>query len=305
MRLNTIVLFASVTSALLTSNAAIASDDRPPLPLHGVEGYGGIATTYSAYLTNSATEGSYLGMPSIGGGTLVTENGRKMVFATITQTFGDRLELGYGLNVLTLNDLPDLIIAATGLELSDDAVYLHNFNARAALLKEGQFNQPWLPAVTFGIHYKYNDTYNSLDTDLNGTLTSIGVTDNDGVDYTLYASKMLSFLPRPVLVNLGVRNTNAAHAGLLGFTDERDTVFEGNVVMFVTDRLAIGAEYRQKPDDYQAIDGLVAAEDDWWSLVAAYVVNNNLTISGGYFNLGDVLDEDDVDAFALKLKWEF
>lgn len=121
------------------------------------------------------------------------------------------------MNVLTLNDLPDLINAATGLELSDDAVYLHNFNARAALLKASQFSQPRLPAVTLGIHYKYNDTYNSLDTDLNGTLTSIGMTDNDGVNYTLYASKMLSFLPKPVLVNLGVRNTSAAHTGLLGF----------------------------------------------------------------------------------------
>lgn len=87
MRLNTTVLFASITSALLPSSAAIASDDRPPLPLHGVEGFGGIARTYSVYLMISATEGSHLGMPSIGGGTLVTENGRKMVFGTITETF--------------------------------------------------------------------------------------------------------------------------------------------------------------------------------------------------------------------------
>ncbi len=34
-------------------------------------------------------------------------------------------------------------------------------------------------------------------------------------------------------------------------------------------------------------------------------MNDSLTVSGGYFNLGDVLDEADSNAFALKMKWEF
>jgi len=29
----------------------------PPLPLHGVEGYGGVFSTYSAYLVNPGKEG--------------------------------------------------------------------------------------------------------------------------------------------------------------------------------------------------------------------------------------------------------
>lgn len=82
-------------------------------------------------------------------------------------------------------------------------------------------------------------------------------------------------------------------------------MFEGNAVLFVTDRFAVGGEYRQKPANYDAIDGLVASEDDWWSVVAAYVVNDSLTVSGGYFNLGDVLDEENSNAFAVKMKWEF
>lgn len=90
-----------------------------------------------------------------------------------------------------------------------------------ALLKEGDFNQAWLPAVTIGAHYKYNSTLEDIDTDLNGTLTAIGIEDNDGIDYTLYVTKMVNFLPRPLLLNFGVRNSEAAQIGLLGFTGER------------------------------------------------------------------------------------
>lgn len=294
-----------MSSFLMLNGNVFAEDSRPPLPLHGIEGYGGIASTYSAYLTNTATEGNIFGLPSVGAGVLGTTEGRIMGFTTFTETIGDRLELGYGLDVLTLNDLPDLVTAGTGMNITDDEVYLHNFNARLALLKEGDFNQPWIPAVSIGAHYKYNDTIKNIDTDLNGTLTAIGIEDNDGIDYTVYVSKMINFLPRPLLLNFGVRNSEAAHIGLLGFTGEREFLFEGNAVLFVTDRFAVGGEYRQKPDNYDSIDGLIANEDDWWSVVAAYVVNDSLTVSGGYFNLGDVLDEEASNAFALKLKWEF
>lgn len=301
MKFRTLLLSAF----LLSSTSALAEDSRPPLPLHGVEGYGGIAITYSAYLTNTAKEGDIFGLPSLGGGVLGTTDGRYFGFATATQTIGDRLEFGYGLNALSLNDLPDLVSGATGLDIEDDLVYLHNFNARFALIKEGDFGQKWLPAITAGVHYKYNDTIDEIDSNLNGTMTSIGIEDNDGIDYTLYASKMFTSLPKPVLVNVGLRNSSAAHTGLLGFSDDREFLVEGNVVMFLTDKFALGAEYRQKPDNYQEIDGLIAAEDDWWSVVAAYVVNDSMTVSGGYFNMGDVLDEEDTDAFALKFKWEF
>lgn len=295
----------SISVLLLFNGNALAEDTRPPLPLHGIEGYGGIATTYSAYLTNTAIEGNIFGLPSVGAGILSTTKGRVMGFTTFTETIGDRLELGYGLDALSLNDLPDLVAAKTGMNMGDDVVYLHNFNARLALLKEGDFDRPWIPAVTIGAHYKYNSTINSIDSDLNGTMTAIGIKDNDGIDYTLYVTKMVNFLPRPLLLNFGVRNSDAAHIGLLGFTGEREFLFEGNAVLFITDRFAIGGEYRQKPNNYTAIDGLVASEDDWWSVVAAYVINNSLTVSGGYFNLGNVLDEENSNAFALKMKWEF
>jgi hypothetical protein len=285
--------------------ATAQQSEPPPLPLHGVEGYGGIAATYSAYLTNPARDGMVAGKPSFGAGAVLFESGKYLGYATITETLLGRLELGYGLNVLSLDDLPDAIDDATGVRISDDFVYMHNFNARLALVHEGDFGTSWLPAVTAGVHYKLNTTVLDIDQELGGALRGIGIADDAGFDYTLYASKMFTAPPRPVLLNAGVRSTQAAHIGLFGFTDVRDFVFEGNAVVLVTDRLAMGAEYRQKPDAYDEIPGLIGNEDDWWSLVFGYVANDHLTVSGGYFNLGQVLNRDENAAFALKAKYEF
>ena len=277
----------------------------PPLPLHGIEGYGGIAITYCAYLTNPGENDSVFGLPSVGGGLLVTPEGRSFMFTTFTETLFSRLELGFGFNQFDLHDLPKDIQAATSVDIEDELVQMYNLNARFAVLKEGDFDQSWLPALTFGYHYKTNDDLDDIDTRLGGALTAAGIEDDSGYDLTLYASKMLTPFPRPVLLNVGARSTEAAHIGLLGFTGDRDLVFEGNVVVFATDRLALGAEYRQKPNAYRSIPGLVEPEDDWWSVVAAYIVNDHFTISGGIFNLGEVLNHYDDGAVALDIKYEF
>ena len=134
---------------------------------------------------------------------------------------------------------------------------MYNANARLEILKEGEFDQKWLPAITAGIHYKYNDSINHINNQLGGTLSKIGLSDYEGLDFTLYGSKLLTFLPRPVLVNLGGRATKSAEIGLLGFTDEYSFVFEGNVVVLLTDKLMVAAEYKQQPSSFTPIPGLI------------------------------------------------
>lgn len=301
MRLVSLWCVALAVGALLASPSWAA----PPLPLHTVEGYGGVAITGSAYLTNPPENGSVVGLPSVGVGGVYTPNGRAFAFATITETFFDRIELGYGFNVLNLHDLPSDVAAATGIDIGDDRVYLHNLNLRLNLLKEGAFQTSWVPAVTVGVHYKKVEKLADIDEALGGALTNAGIEDTEGFDFTLYASKLIKALPRPVLFNLGVRNSEAAHIGLLGFTGDREFLLEGNVVVFVTDRFLLGAEYRQKPDNYTPINGLVEPEDDWWSIVAAYVIDDHFTVSGGVFNFGEVLNHYDNGAIGVKIKYEF
>jgi hypothetical protein len=282
------------------------SQEPPPLPLHGIEGMGGIFATYSAYLVNPGTRGpgEIFGLPSVGFAYVHLGHGRHLLAPTITETLFGRLELGYSLNHLDLGDLPSDIRAATGVDI-DQSVDMHNFNARVLLVKEGAFDQSWLPAVTFGAHYKWNTDIDDIDGDLGGALRGIGIKNDDGVDFTLYASKLITSLPRPVLVNLGMRSTKAAHLGLFGFTGDREFLFEGSVVLFLMDRLAIAFEYRQKPRSYDAIPGLVKTEDDWWTIPIAFVVNEHMTISGGYGHFGDVLNHKANGSWGIKAKWEF
>ena len=142
---------------------------------------------------------------------------------------------------------------------------------------------------------------------LNGTLKAIGVSQNDGVDFTLYASKLFTQLPRPVLVELGGRATEGVWNGLLGFTDKYNFVFEGNVVVFVTDSIALAAEYRQQPTDYNynAAPSLIGKAGDWWTIDAAYVVNKHLTLAVGYGHFGTVLNNEANGVWGITTKWEF
>jgi hypothetical protein len=189
-------------------------------------------------------------------------------------------------------------------------VQLHNINARFQILKEGEFDSKWVPAVTAGVHYKYNDgideVRNQVKEDAGSDLLGIaGLSRQDGVDFTLYASKLFTQLPRPVLVELGGRATQGVWEGLGGFTSGYNFVFEGNVVVFVTGNFALAAEYKQQPGDYQAIGSLVRKEGDWWTIDAAYVVNKHLTLAVGYGHFGNVLNHEANGVWGITTKWEF
>lgn len=112
------VLVVGITMSLLLFggyHVAAGTDEPPPLPLHGIEGYGGIAITYTAYLPNPAQDGTMFGKPSVGAGAVFSDNSDSLKVGTITETLWDRLELGYGFNAFYLSDLQDDIQGATGI----------------------------------------------------------------------------------------------------------------------------------------------------------------------------------------------
>jgi len=278
--------------------------EGPPLPLHTIEGVGGIVLTPTAYLVNPGPPGTIVGKPAFA--TYLAMIGSKDFEAlTATWTFFRRLELGYGLNRLGLDDFPSDVRAATGVDIGTHDVWLHNINLRLNVIEENQWGTNWVPAVTIGAHYKHNEDINSIDRRLGGVLTGLGLDDNDGLDFTLTASKTITALPRPMLVSAGVRETRAAQLGLLGFTDDYSTTFEGSVLVLVTDRLAVGAEYRQKPDDLGRIPGLIGREDDWWDVHAAYILNDRASVYATLGNAGTVLNHSDETLLGLVFKYEF
>ena len=195
--------------------ATQAKADKPaPLPLHQIEGNGGVFATLSAYIVNPPRDGQDVGLPSVGFSYVNLGFGRALEAITLTESPWQRLELGFGYNNFNLGDLPKDILQSAGAAISDQTVALYNANARLQLLKEGEFETKWIPALTAGAHFKYNNTYDSLNSQLGGALKNSGISGNDGVDFTLYASKLFASLPRPVLVELGGRATKGVENGV-------------------------------------------------------------------------------------------
>jgi len=273
--------------------------------LHQIEGNGGIFSTLSAYIVNPPRDGEPVGRPSVGFAHVSLGFDKNLEALTITESPFKRLELGYGWDYLGLGDLPQALRSAGIVNYHQDQVQLHNFNARYQILKEGEFDQKWIPALTAGVHYKYNDGISEVNKQVGGALTAYGISDDNGADFTLYASKLITQLPRPVLLEVGGRATRAVWDGLGGFTSGYNFVVEANVVVFVTGNFALAAEYKQQPRDYRAIGKLVRLEDDWWTIDAAYVVNKHLTLAAGYGHFGNVLNHESNGVWGITTKWEF
>lgn len=311
--------------------AAEEGAEPPPLPLHTIEGVGGLPLTPMAYLVNPGPEDELFGKPALAAHA-VWIGDKDLQVLSIVETLYGRIELGYAASRLGLDDFDDDVRRATagttttmvpvdgeegepimepvftstpGVDIGTDDINLHHFNLRVNLLPENACDTDWIPAVTAGAHYKYNDDVHEIDRDTGGVLRSLGYNDNDGVDFTLTATKTLTCLPRPVMVTAGARASKGAQLGYLGFTDDYLVTFEGSVLMLATDRLAVGAEYRQKGDDLDEIPGLINKEDSWWDVHAAYILNPNAEIYATYGNAGHVLNHSDENLWGLVFKYEF
>jgi hypothetical protein len=298
-------LYVILLLVVLASGAFVSAD--APLPLQDVQGNSGILFTPTAYLANPPKEGDFFGLPSFAAA-IGFMHDKDFQSYGVTWNLGGRLELGYAFNRLGLGDFTDYIGAA-GLHV-DNHVKLHNFNVRYMVVQEGDFDTSWMPAITVGGHFKWFENYDQIEKQLNGTLDSLGADNDFGTDLTVFASKTITdVLPNPMILTVGLRNTDAIQMGLLGFSGERETVVEGSIVYFLTEKLALAAEYKQKPNGMHNLDlggrEVIRAENDWWDILLAYIVNDHFTVAGGYVNYGNVLNSNESCGWALQLKYEF
>lgn len=283
------------------------ADAGPPIPSHMIEGNSGVLITSTAYLTNPAEQGEIFGSPSVSATALFLAEKDLESFAVIENLWGI-MEVGYAYQRLGMGGLPDDAKAALGVTI-DQHVGVHNFNLRFMAIQEGDFDCPWMPAVTFGAHLKWNESQTKLDQDVGGLLDLLGSDHSRGTEFTVVASETIAdLLPWPVMISAGVRNGDAIETGLLGFAGERSTTFEGSVVSFLTDKLAVAAEYRQKPDflDAFSIRGydLIKPEKDWFTFSVALAINE-ATVAGAYANFANLANRNEDNVFGIQLKYDF
>ena len=285
-----------------------ADEKGPPLPFHSIEGYGGGAITPMAYLVNPGPKDTILGLPSAAFSNVIAGS-KGLQSLSFTETILRRIELGYAIERFGTGTLEDDIKNHTGVDIRNDAVYLQNWNIRGNLLEENAFGLPFLPAVTAGVHLKYNQDIEDIDHRLNGALSNIGYDSPFGEDYTLTASKTIVdktwTLGRPLILTGGLRNSDAAQLGFLGFGGQRHWTFEGSVAYMPTDWLLIAYEFRGKEDPYGRIPELVGNEGNWHAIDISWIINKHATLVAGYGAFGTVVNTQENDAFWIQFKYEF
>jgi hypothetical protein len=183
----------------------------------------------------------------------------------------DRVELSFARQNFNTNEI------GAALGLGKDYAFDQNvYGAKVKLFGDAVFGPATLPAVAVGVQYK-----KSLD---GAVVKAVGARRSEDVDYYVSATKL--FLSHSVLLSATARATRANQMGLLGFggrDDKYRVQVEGSAAYQLSRRLALGAEFRSKPDNLA-----IAREDDWFDLFGAYAVNKHLTVTAAYADLGSV-----------------
>ena len=249
--------------------------------------------------------GTRLGRPTIAID-MVQVGDKDFQSVMLATNIAGRGELSYALNRFGLGDWNGAVRQATGMR-TQHHVLLHHANLRWMLFREAGL-RPWLPAVTLGLHGKYNASLTDMNRDMQGTCDRVGVNHQAGFELSLIASKTVTapLCRRPLILSLGVRNSDAIHIGLMGFAGRRRWTAEGSLILLLTPRLLLATEYRQKSDlTHRSCGDLLKRENDWWNVCIAYVLSDQLAIAGGIADFGNVLNHHESMVLACQIKYEF
>jgi hypothetical protein len=189
----------------------------------------------------------------------------------------DRFELSlarqeFNTNVVVPDTTLKLDIVGIKLKLAGDAVL---------------DSDSLMPQIAVGAQLKHLDPGPAV----GGVLDSVQAK-RSGVD--MYASATKLFLAQGVLVNATLRATKANQNGLLGFasTDKKGYSLqpEFSAAWLLRKNLAIGAEYRAKPDNLNPSPlGEGLAEDDWADLFVAWAPSKHLSLTLALVDLGHIV----------------
>jgi hypothetical protein len=175
-----------------------------------------------------------------------------------------------------------MALGLPGLRLKQDIV-----GAKLRLLGDAVLeSDSWMPQMAIGVEGKRVDAQG-----LAPTLEALGAK-RRGTDVYLSATKLL--LAQGVLLNATLRATRANQNGLLGFGGTAKTstslVPEVSVAWLLRRDLAIGAEYRTKPDNLNPSPlGAGLKEDDWADVFVAWAPSKHLSLTLAYVDLGRIV----------------
>ena len=220
-------------------------------------------------------------------------------FATTWRSQG-----GYALRAagvaVGLHDSVELSLARWRFGLSDtvpgESIGLDVAGAKWRVWGDAVHDQDrWWPQVALGAQYKRNRDM--------AVPTALGARRGSDVDVYASATKvwLAGLAGRNTLANLTLRATRANQFGLLGFGGDRGDARriepEVSLAVFVRDDMALGAEWREKPDRLSAFREQ-AAQD----VFVAWYPSRHFSATLAWVNLGTVANKSSQRGWYLSVQ---
>jgi hypothetical protein len=189
----------------------------------------------------------------------------------------DRVEISLARQEFDTEDVGALLGLGQGYKIEQDVIGVKFRIAGEAVLDSDR----GMPQIAIGLQHKRNNR--------GALLAAIGAESDSGTDFYVSATKLC--LAQGLLLNGTARFTKANQIGLLGFGgDKQDGYrpqFEASAAYLLNRKLAIGAEYRMKPDNLG-----IAREDDWYDVFVAWAPSRNVSLTVAYVDLGNIVIKD-------------
>lgn len=278
----TLIVTGALTGVL---PVAASADDAQNQRFGKIKGTGGVSSISGAGgggLTHWATLSSYAEAGQLGGTVFASQvrvDDYQLDIYGGAFNFHDRLEVSYARQ--------DFLIKAADLQIRQDKIGLR-YKVAGDIIYEG------LPQITVGVeHGELRDEAVAL---------SVGADDTRGTDVTLSVARawLNGIGHRTTLLNVNLRYGNSNQFGILGYGGE-DEDTKVNVEMagalFITRSVAVGFEWRQKPDNLSALNENTARD-----LFLAYFPNKRLAFTAAWVDLGDIAGAPDQRGIYLSLQ---
>lgn len=229
-------------------------------------------------------------------GTYATRDEYGFSFATSEANVDDYRLSTYGL-AFTARDRVELSLARMDFRIDPSSTLIRQTVAGVKVRAVGDLVYGELPLISVGLQYK-----RLIDDE---TAKLVGADKTEGMD--LYVSTAKAWIDgiahRTTFANLNLRYSKANELGLLGYGGNdsgRNLHLEAAAGVFLTQSLAVGAEYRQKDNHLDAFD-----EDDWMDVFVAYFPAKHLALTAAWARLGEIAGSDSQKGVYFALQGSF
>lgn len=175
-----------------------------------------------------------------------------------------------------------------------EEIRLNTLGVKVRVLGDAIYDQDsWLPQISVGAQYKYNEDYNLVP-------KLLGAKDRSGIDVYVAASKLYlgALNGYNLLLNANLHASKANQFGLLGFGgDKRDQyrIYPAvSAAVMLSDNWLLGTELRYKPDNLSVFE-----ENSAHDVFMTWFPHKNISVTGAYVDLGTIANKDNQTGWYL------